>query len=241
MKSKTPLYFPSGLSEKRAKQRAKASVKSGEFSSLTEALNGISHKEMGVSWSKSVTKLKPKLRMMTRDDIADVMRQLPDLTHFGFGSYNAQNQTYQQYLKNVEDDKVKLLNAVTECNRACEFIHHLKKRKTINRRMGSYGLKHEAEYFLRQRNGTSDEYLSNGSFLCAAHFMGFTISNRGYRNPNACINVSMESPVIRWRRIIDENTPSTLSVNELRELCRLEKELGLPESEWVSEYKFLIQ
>lgn len=53
-----PLSFPSGLSIKRAKKKAKELVKKGEKPSLSVALNAISMQEVGLPWSKAVSHLK---------------------------------------------------------------------------------------------------------------------------------------------------------------------------------------
>jgi hypothetical protein len=60
-------------------------------------------------------------------------------------------------------------------------------RPTAKAILGSYGLKHSAERWGR-RNGLSP-YVSNGSLICAAIFLGFPISEQIKGNPNVSIGV----------------------------------------------------
>jgi len=203
----SPLHFPkTGLSISRAKKRAKEAVKAGAFSTLVEAQNSVSYSEMGLPWAKAIAMLNDRKnssipQLMTQSDIKTVMTDIPELTHFGFGAYRGYGIAFKDYLKKIENEKQSLLSAVEECNKACMYLQHLEKRKTINWVSSSYGLKHAAEHYFRKLNLAEGHYVANGSFICAAHYMGFTVKQISYDNPNACINFSMRSPIIKWRKL----------------------------------------
>jgi hypothetical protein len=64
------------------------------------------------------------------------------------------------------------------------------RSKAINRKNGSYGLKHEAERYM-------GAYISNGAFIAAAYLEGYAIERDG---PNACFSLSF-TPEYRRLRI----------------------------------------
>lgn len=230
-----PLYFPSGLSIRRARDLAKDERKNGRYSTLSAAQDAIAQNEMGRSWAKSIDYLRGRQHFMTIDDIKSVMRDVPELTYFGFGSSWHREKTYEEYLQDVELDKQKLLASLNECNRACQYLQYVEKRKTVNRNINSYGLKHSVEhYFHKHYPGRSHSlcYVSNGAFLCAAYFMGFDVKRKP-GSPNAWINYSQKSPVFLWREYCSKSYPD---IKEVKRLDQLEQMLDLPKSEQVKEY-----
>ncbi len=237
------LYFPSSLSIDRAKKRAKAAVKAGEFPTLTQALDAIARAEMGIPWGKAIAALKsrqqsPITQFMTVRDIQAVMGEIPSLTHFGFGAYRDRSKSYKDYLRDVEKEKESLLGAVDECNKACMYLQHLEKRKTINGNSSTYGLKHSVEHYMRNLQGIEDYYVANGAFMCAAHFMGFKIEQGINGSPNGFINYSERSPIIKWRKLSEQRMISTKLI---RELNQLETDLGLPSSSTVEHHSYLLK
>jgi hypothetical protein len=74
-------------------------------------------------------------------------------------------------------------------------------RATAKPTLGSCGLKHSAERWGR-RNGLSP-YVSNGSLICAAIFLGFPISEPIKGNPNVSIGVHARDVV---RLSVDPST-----------------------------------
>ena len=237
------LVFPSGLSVVRAKKRAKESVKNRQFLTLTEAQNAISQSEMGIPWSKAIRELSDQTgsriqKFMTADDILAVMEQIPELTHHGYGAYRGYGMPLKEYLAKVDEEKRVLRGAVDECNKACMYIQHLEKRKTINRNFSSYTLKHLAEHYLSQLGGIEERYIANGSFICAAHFMGFDVQQVKAMSLNASFNFSMRSPVIQWSKLRNESDGSAKCI---RELDGMEKQLGLRRSELVASNEFLLR
>lgn len=55
-------------------------------------------------------------------------------------------------------------------------------RKTINKRFGSYGLKHRAEDW-------AGSYITNGAFIVAALQAGYVMQPHGFGSPNGSFNV----------------------------------------------------
>lgn len=99
------------------------------------------------------------------DRIKTVQSKYPELTQFGFGGEGeidpSQVQTCVEWL----------------------LAHDaLDRRKTINTRFTSYGLKHKVE---RAKN----QYISNGAFICAALYLGYKMKRASPTSPNACFNI----------------------------------------------------
>ena len=143
---------------------------------------------------------------MTHNDVRAVLSKHPELslTHFGLGP-NAQNlkAVAGQYGRAVELGQAELLDALDECNKACLFLSHVEKRKTINRKWSSYGLKHQAEGFVRSRTDRPENaYVANGALICAALHLGFDVQRAEKSSPNAYFNMSSRSPVFEWRRLV---------------------------------------
>ena len=136
----------------------------------------------------------------TLDDCSLVLAQFPDLTAPGFDSYYAA----QHVRKNARRAREGLPSEVRqpptqitdsdvrwEISSARQFIREIsRRRKTINRKHGSYGLKHEAERYL-------DAYISNGAFIAAACLEGYAIEREG---PNACFSFTTEYRRVGWQR-----------------------------------------
>lgn len=77
-----------------------------------------------------------------------------------------------------------------EIKKALLFIDKiLEKRQTINRQGGtSYGLKHQAEAYIRHYNLFDDYYISNGAFIVALDIRGYLITEL-YSNHEYSLNI----------------------------------------------------
>ncbi len=103
---------------------------------------------------------------MTRRDIEAVIVKVPRLTKFGVGVYTYSKPdglTWDGYFR---AEQAELLESAAVCTRVCEWLADIAPTKTVNRRRGSYGLKHMAERDI-------GDYVSNGSFIAAAIHCGF--------------------------------------------------------------------
>lgn len=69
-------------------------------------------------------------------------------------------------------------------------------RKTINKAIGSYGLKHIVENWETQ---IWSRYVSNGAFILAAFRLGFIIVPYDPHNPNAGLCANYEKDAIKTR------------------------------------------
>lgn len=100
---------------------------------------------------------------MTRDDIAAVMSRVPMLNDFGVGiGISGINED-----GDIEHLRESLLNSSSQCTKICEWLRGKQKRKSVNKSMSSYGLKHLVEDAI-------GEYVTNGQFIAAAIHSGFT-------------------------------------------------------------------
>jgi hypothetical protein len=130
-----------------------------------------------------------------RAAIKAVLDREPHLAKWGFGIPREPQKPHQQRIREFEENRSALLgpSGVDEFLRACEFLSFFQRRRTINPRVSSYGLKSSAERFHRDR-GATDSYVSNGALICAAVHLGFDIRQAGI---NAYFNIgaSQDHPV----------------------------------------------
>lgn len=238
----TSLSFPSGLTIVRAKKRAKKMVRSGAFSQLTDAQNSIAQAEVQMPWSLAMDALKSGTvastsGVMTKEDIHRVMQANPNLTDFGFGIFRDRSRLKSRAEREQKFKKERdaLANNVDHCNKAMRFLQFLDQRKNMNRAASSYGLKHNAEFFLGHLPNVGNPYITNGAFICAALFMGFKVEPCSWESPNAHLNFSMKSPVLQWQKLSQQYGVST--PQHIKKLDGLEKLLGLPTSVLVEKYR----
>ena len=97
------------------------------------------------------------------------------------------------HLNRIQFDRSR--NRMLDDNHVAQFrialfflLFHCTRRKTINRRLTSYALKHLAERAAREIGCSA--YVSNGLFLTAAIALGFTVKPIA-GTPNAWLNVSV--------------------------------------------------
>jgi len=103
--------------------------------------------------------------------ISEVQAKHPQLTQFGFGGKGE-----------IRPEGVDL---------CIQWIFHhdgLDRRKTINTKIGSYGLKHAVERYYSKDNKNEYDYtyIANGEFICAALYLGYKMKKSG---PNAYFNL----------------------------------------------------
>lgn len=230
------LAFPSGLTLARAKKRAKEELKKGMHENQTAALDSIAKFEMGCPWALAMAKLEqsisPLKTFMTKNDIKKIMSEHPYLTSHGMGGYESPSMTPREKKASFQRSREDLLTIVDECNKACMFLQHFDKRKTINYNSSTYGLKHQAERFIESLGTINNPYVSNGALMCASIFMGFDLKVP-FDSPNGYINFSSRSPMIRLQKLKSDRYWTKAS---LRKRAELECQLGLPASELVQKY-----
>lgn len=128
-----------------------------------------------------------------RAAIKAVLDREPTLTRFGFGIFDDPRKSREQRRREFEESRAELLtpHATDEFIQAREFLSHFSRRRTINEKVSSYGLKHQAERFCKDRG---DGYVSNGALITAAIHLGFNIRQDG---PNAYFNIGgkQDSPL----------------------------------------------
>ena len=114
--------------------------------------------------------------------IDTVTAQYPDLTMNGF-HYEADDRLDKSHRDLLEDPY-----AVPQVATSIAFISQLKMIKAAKE--GSYGLKHEAEYWGRCYGMAP--YVANGSFIVAALYSGATM-RRVKGSPNCVLGFSWPS------------------------------------------------
>jgi len=232
------LSFPSGRTVGNCRKDAKRLAKQKQIplhqaQDIVAAENGSLH-----SWGRAIALLKSQPQpvlpsrsalLMSQADIRAVMVSHPNLTHFGIGIFHSPRQSVEERRVVFERERDSLAGALDECNRAVRFLMHAVKRKTINARYSSYGLKHMAEKYMESLPEVSNSYVANGAFICAAIHLGFDVAPAGPGSPNVCFNISSRSsPVIEWLRLRDGGCRTTKSHVKL---AALEHELGVVSSD----------
>lgn len=144
-------------------------------------------------------KKEDSLQLATLDECEFVLTQLPDLTAPGFDNYYAdrhERKTARRAREGLLPQVRRSPTPITdpevrwEISIARQFIRYFgRPRKTIYRKRGSYGLKHEAEQYM-------GAYISNGAFIAAACLEGYAIERGG---PNACFSLSLAPEYWRLR------------------------------------------
>ncbi len=112
----------------------------------------------------------------TQDQLDKVMQDYPRLTSNGFES--SKSKDFDKY----RQDREELRNDLAGFQAACVYLSFMKKTKSINTAISSYGYKHRVE-------DMGYPYLFNGTFIAAAIHMGYKIDTRT-DTPNAAFNIS---------------------------------------------------
>lgn len=75
------------------------------------------------------------------------------------------------------------------------YLSRQNRIKSLNRQMGTYGLKHRAENLSRSFGLFTHlgNYVSNGMLIAAAYAAGFTVKRSAYDSYNAHLNISMQT------------------------------------------------
>lgn len=140
--------------------------------------------------------------------IRNVMEAEPRLSHWGYGVGRPKRKTDGKW-ENAKEHHARFLTErehllsdgpVEEFLRSLTLVQLIKPIKTVNRRYGSYSLKHDAEnlnctYPDGSKLGPS--YVANGSLIVAAVHAGFAyktfIDDLGYEDVNVAFNMSQAS------------------------------------------------
>lgn len=133
-----------------------------------------------------------------RAAIAAVMEQQSELGSCGFRTWN-RRRTQKENADHFHADREEMLkpSSIAEFMRAVAYLQTKEKSRRVSRKSTSYGYKHEAERFHKDRASDADHYVANGLFIVAALHLGFSVKRDG-DSPNAFINIA--SPPVRRDR-----------------------------------------
>ncbi len=124
---------------------------------------------------------------MTRQDIAAVLEQIPQLHNWGVGLMdNWQRLPQDERRATIKQAQEELLGSAEDCTRICQWLGSLSKIESINERHSSYGLKHMVE------QDRDIDYVTNGAFIAAAIHAGFKYKLAPH-SPNVMFNISEKS------------------------------------------------
>ncbi len=128
-----------------------------------------------------------------KEMIRRTMKDHPDLHYLGYGLIMSRRPGNVRMEPPTHKDRDDLTRAPDEVELALKWLSFAGKRKTLNTRNSSYGLKSLCE------RATGDGYLSNGAFICAALIAGFDfeVIEGG---PNCYFNISQRFVSGQWDR-----------------------------------------
>lgn len=142
-------------------------------------------------------------RALARTMLRKVLDEHPDLTLRGFDSIW---QGGRDELRKPKEEREALFAerrreayeddwAADQFELALIFLFRQKRIKSVNRQIGSYGLKHRAEDLSRAFGLFTHlgNYVSNGMLVAAAYAAGFSVKRVAYDSYNAHLNISMQT------------------------------------------------
>lgn len=151
---------------------------------------------------------RPFYKAAARVAIRNVMEAEPRLSHWGYGVGRPKRKPDGKWENATEHharflaEREQLLSdgPVEEFLRSLVLVQLIAPIKKINRRSGSYGLKHRAEKLKCTYPGgktLGPDYVANGALIVAAVHAGFNykafIDDLGYEDVNVAFNMSQTS------------------------------------------------
>ena len=136
-------------------------------------------------------------RAIIRTLIESILEANPRLTTHGFGVPDSYGWSGPKYINEVKRSRDEFYND-WQCDQfelALLLLQHCDKRKSLNRNVSSYGLKHTAERISREHKIRTDlgNYVSNGVLIAAAISESFDVRPIDWRSLNAYLNISSKS------------------------------------------------
>lgn len=125
------------------------------------------------------------LRAFAQAGLRRAMDLAPQLSGFGYRVTLDRGETPEGAEARFLENRAEMLGerGVDEFIRAAEFLSKFGRRKSMNRKRSSYGLKHDAER-------EAGDYVANGMLIAAALALGFAAERTHAGSPNAYFNIS---------------------------------------------------
>ncbi len=147
--------------------------------------------------------VRPLGRALAKIELSRALKEHENLTERGFDSVwlGGSDELALPFADRVRLLKVRRAEtfssdwAADQFELAWFYLSRQSRTKNINRRTGSYGLKHRAEG-LNRKYGLFEplgNYVSNGMLIAAACSLGFSVKSMGYNSYNAWLNISMRT------------------------------------------------
>jgi hypothetical protein len=141
--------------------------------------------------AEKLSTLAAELRLVGADEtdpalaISAIRQAAPCLAWQGFVAPNAHS---------FEQDRKSMMQpwCVGQFLRAAKWLDQAPRRATVNHQKSTYGWKHTAERWHRERDPEHDYYIGNGMFIAAAYALGLRVA-RCERGPNAFVNLPMRA------------------------------------------------
>ncbi len=154
--------------------------------------------------------VRPVGRALARIELRKVLDHHPNLTCRGFDSIwfnvsgerslpiNERKELLATRRREAYDDDW----SADQFELAWIYLSRQERTATINRRVGSYGLKHRAEGLSRNFDLFEHlgNYVSNGMLIAAAYAHGFMVKPVGHDDYNAYFNISMRTVKVTYGR-----------------------------------------
>jgi hypothetical protein len=119
---------------------------------------------------------------ITKKDVQKVLQEYPTLNYSGFGLFESGKAlSSKEKLVELQKQQEELCSALKEIQHTYDWLDDVQQIKSINTKIGSYGLKHDAE------KSALSGYISNGCFIAGAILKGFKVQ---INEPNAYFNMS---------------------------------------------------
>lgn len=127
------------------------------------------------------------LRALAQAGLRKAMDLAPELSSFGYRVTRGRSETAEEAEARFLENRDEMLgkHGLEEFIRAAEFLSKFGRRKSMNPKRSSYGLKHDAER-------EAGDYVANGMLIAAALALGFSAERTHAGWPNAYFNISFK-------------------------------------------------
>lgn len=195
------------LPDASASIRAEAAARGLGFNTYAGLRHALEHEQVSATFDEpafnaflkergTLTKARTLQRVAIRTVLEPIVEDNTHLTTHGFGvpnryfageEYRAEMaRSREEFFEDRYCDQFEL---------ALVLLQNAERRKSLNRKSTSYGLKHSAERVSRRFGMRTDlgDYVSNGVLIVAAIYEGFDVQQIEFGSLNAYLNISAKT------------------------------------------------